>query len=71
MLSSKILNNLAAMSGAFLLGERPKYNAEVMSELWQQVDAAQKEAERITKEDAERIAQKEAEPPTATGKRKR
>ena len=52
MLSSKILNNLAAMSGAFLLGERPKYNAEVMAELWQQVDAAQKEAERIAKEEA-------------------
>ena len=52
MLSSKVLNNLAAMSGAFLLGERPKYNAEVMAELWRQVDAAQKEAERIAKEEA-------------------
>ena len=52
MLSSKIINNLAAMSGAFLLGERPKYSAEVMAELWQQVDAAHKEAERIAKEEA-------------------
>ena len=40
------------MSGAFLLGERPKYSAEVMAELWQQVDAAQKEAERMAKEEA-------------------
>ena len=52
MLSSKTLNNLAAMSGAFLLGERPNYSAEVMAELWQQVDAAQKESDRIAKEEA-------------------
>ena len=51
MLSSKILNNLAAMSGAFLLGERAKYTAQGMAELWQQVDAAHKEAERIAKEE--------------------
>lgn len=71
MLSSKILNNLAAMSGAFLLGERPKYSAEAMAELWRQVDAVHKEADAAQKEEAERIAKEEVEPPAAPGKRKR
>ena len=47
MLSSKIINNLAAMSGAFLLGERPKYNAQTMAELWSQIVEAEAEVKRL------------------------
>ena len=41
-LPDKIINNLTALAGAFLIGEKPVFAALVMAELWQQIAEAQK-----------------------------